>query len=230
MFPYSGVLWEPFNCSDRETAPTYALNAMDALYTNGIIVGNNGASMHDKPLTRAELATILYRMRTADYWQGTTYYTVYNKLDSSKVKDTPNIWISDNAGVFSKRTSITDALQYFYNTTGVRPYLYTARKTADVDAYEIYDDKFRDNGHVVIAYQKDVGFDIYVGTDAAKAIGNDGVRELKRLIMEYWDDADMSYDDAIIDALHEAADTIVKTETVVVPSSFKQPTPIGDWK
>lgn len=230
MFPYNGVLWEPFNCSDRETAPTYALNAMDALYTNGIIVGNNGASMHDKPLTRAELATILYRMRTADYWQGTTYYTVYNKLDSSKVKDTPNIWISDNAGVFSKRTSITDALQYFYNTTGVRPYLYTARKTADVDAYEIYDDKFRDNGHVVIAYQKDVGFDIYVGTDAARAIGNDGVKELKRLIMEYWDDADMSYDDAIIDALHEAADTIVKTETVVVPSSFKQPTPIGDWK
>lgn len=69
-FRYRGTIWEPLVCDDRGEIPTYALNAVDMLYTNRIMVGTDENKFDPEGhLTRAQVVTILYRMATLQYWQ-----------------------------------------------------------------------------------------------------------------------------------------------------------------
>lgn len=70
LFPYEGVLWTPFNCTDRDDIPTYALRAVDGYYTCGVINGTSPTTFSPSGnLTRAEAVTILYRLQTLDFWR-----------------------------------------------------------------------------------------------------------------------------------------------------------------
>lgn len=69
LFPYSGTIWTPFVCDDRDTIPTYALKAVDGYYTCGVINGTSATTFSPEGnLTRAEAVTILYRLQTLGYW------------------------------------------------------------------------------------------------------------------------------------------------------------------
>ncbi len=74
LFPYTGTVWSPFNCKDREEVPTFALQPMDALYTSGTINGTSPDTFSpDGYLTRAEIVTILYRLQSSSYWKNDSW-------------------------------------------------------------------------------------------------------------------------------------------------------------
>ena len=63
IFPYRGTIWRVGSYTDRDKIGTYALNAVDSLYTLGIMVGDDNKSFRPTDsLSRAELVTILYRL------------------------------------------------------------------------------------------------------------------------------------------------------------------------
>lgn len=66
VFPYSGTIWRPMNCGDRDQISTYALDAVDGLYNRNVINGDDKGNFNPgSTLTRGEFVTILYRLATS---------------------------------------------------------------------------------------------------------------------------------------------------------------------
>ena len=66
VFPYSGTIWRPMNCNDRDKISTFALTAVDGLFNRNVFVGDaNGNFNPSGTLTRGEFVTILYRLATS---------------------------------------------------------------------------------------------------------------------------------------------------------------------
>lgn len=66
VIPYTGTIWRPMDCTDREQVSAYALEALDGLYNRNVIKGSTGGNFNPtSTLTRAELVTILYRLATS---------------------------------------------------------------------------------------------------------------------------------------------------------------------
>lgn len=60
---YDGEIWEIANYTDRGSIPAYAIEAVDELYNRGVMVGDeNNRFKPSSDLTRAEIATIIYRL------------------------------------------------------------------------------------------------------------------------------------------------------------------------
>ncbi len=234
LFPYKGTLWTPFNCSDRDSVPTYALRPMDALYTCGIVNGTSPTTFSPSgKLSRAEIVTILYRLQVADYWQTRTVVLKNEKLDSKFVKSQPNIWVDDGADYFDKKTSdVQGAMQYFFNTTGVRPYLVTTDKAKD--AGDIYTEKFQDNGHAVFLITKlndrgGVDVSAYVGSDAKVVIGESELDVLMDKFEEYWNSSTLTASEAVTAFFRTGADDIMSSEITSNPTGWHAPTPVRDY-
>lgn len=65
VFPYNGTIWRPFNCKDRDQVGTNALNAIDGLYNQRILTGDDKGNFNpSSTMTSGEFATILYRLAT----------------------------------------------------------------------------------------------------------------------------------------------------------------------
>lgn len=233
VFPYTGVLWTPFNCSDRDAVNTYALKPLDAMYTLGIITGTSPKTFSPNgTLTRAEIVTVLYRLQNADYWQTRTQVLRNSKLDSKYVKSTPDIWVDDGAKYLTSSTQrdVTDALKYFQSTTGVRPYLVTS--TTNKSAEDIYKSKFNDNGHMVILIVKlndrgGTSTTFYIGSDAKAVVNDAGLEIVKSNFDNYWASNTMSAGESIVAFLRNTADDLMESEIVYNPSSWTAPQPVG---
>lgn len=66
VFPYSGTIWRPMNCNDRDKISTFALTAVDGLFNRNVFVGDaNGNFNPSGTITRGEFVTILYRLATS---------------------------------------------------------------------------------------------------------------------------------------------------------------------
>lgn len=151
MFPYKGTIWTPFHCSDRDNIPTYALNAVDSLYTKGIMMGTSATNFSPEgTLTRAEIVTILYRMQTADYWQ---------KSVTPEVTEVSNEWFYDQSGWLGDGDKTIAAMKAFKTSKGVTPYAIIRTdalgygESASDYAKAQYEDKFGDkstNGVVFV--------------------------------------------------------------------------------
>lgn len=232
MFNYKGTLWTPFNCTDRDQVPTYALRPMDALYTCGVVNGTDGNRFNPAgTLTRAEVVAILYRLQVADYWQTKTAVLKNDKLDSKLVKNSPNIWVDDGAKYFTKTTDVQSAMQYFQTTTGVRPYLVTTSTAKSAE--DIYKSKFTDNGHMVVVLTKlnDRGgysLEVYAGSDAKTIISQEVVELLLDRFDEVWASSTMSSAEAVTSWFRNTADDIMSSEVVTNPSDWKAPTVLRD--
>lgn len=232
LFPYKGTLWEPFNCTDRDTMDTYALRPMDALYTCGIVNGTSDTTFSPNgELSRAEIVTILYRLQVADYWQTKTAVLKGDKLDSKLVKNTPNVWVDDGAKYFSKTSDIQPAMQYFQTTTGVRPYLVTTT-TAKV-AEDVYKSKFTDNGHMLVIITKlndrgGVKVEFYVGSDAKTVITEVALKLVEDKFNEYWNQTTSTAAEAMIAFFRNTADDVMASEVYTNPTGWKAPQPTGD--
>lgn len=236
LFPYGGVLWTPFNCTDRDEVNTYALKPLDATYTLGIITGTSPKTFSPNgTLTRAEIVTILYRLQNADYWQTRTQVLRNSKLDSKYVKNTPDIWVDDGAKYFSSTElrNVTDALKYFQTTTGVRPYLVTS--TTNKSAEDIYKDKFTDNGHMVILIVKlndrgGTNTTFYIGGDARTVVNDLGLDIVERNFNDFWSRSTLTASESIVGFLRNTADDLMESEIVYNPSSWEAPKPVDEAK
>ncbi|MBQ4425432.1 MAG: hypothetical protein II882_06840 [Lachnospiraceae bacterium] len=87
------------------------------------------------------------------------------KLDKGAVSETG--YYQDDLGLIKSRSVLEKGMKYFYDKTGVQPYLYLtdtlgaseimseARMAASVQS--IYDDRFTDEGHALLLFYRNAG-------------------------------------------------------------------------
>lgn len=146
-------------------------------------------------------------------------------LPKQYVTDTGD-WIYDDMGWIRSEATVKKGLRYFYDKTGVMPYLVVVEKV-DGTVYpsgqqvwdygnEVYDNKFTDEGHLVFVLQcEDGGVDYTMagvtGT-MAKTVIDEEALEILYDYMDYNFNTDKSEDDMFADTFKSAADRImVKT-------------------
>ena len=132
-------------------------------------------------------------------------------------------WIDDQVDWLSNEKTVTEALQYFENKTGVQPYLiitdtvYGKSDFTDSEAEQwlgdVYWDKFNDDGHMIVAfveYEDSVYVDyVYTGRLANGTIDE----EARNIIMDkfdlYYTDSSLSDDEYFAKVFRSSADTIM---------------------
>ena len=146
----------------------------------------------------------------------------HKKLAKSEC-DLSDAWLSDRAEWIDDEAKVTKALRYFYEKTGSQPYLVIATdidgKTDFTDAEGedwangIYDERFDDDGHTVVAFveyaESEYAYYIIAGREAQSVIDREA-REIIADEINYWY-TDSSLDDSAYFAkvFRESADTIM---------------------
>ena len=146
----------------------------------------------------------------------------HKKLPASACK-TSDAWLDDRANWIASESQVISALRYFYDKTGSQPYLVIATdidgKTDFTDAEGedwangIYDERFDDDGHTVVAFveyaESEYAYYIIAGREAQSVIDQEA-REIIADEINYWY-TDSSLDDSAYFAkvFRESADTIM---------------------
>ena len=155
-------------------------------------------------------------------------------LSSSVVKYVDE-WISDEYGWLTNQKKVEQALEYFYNETGVQPYLAITEDLAGAGveptdeqlgryAETIYNNLFSDNGHlvyVICEYDDDYVTDyIQIGDAAASVIDMEARDIIFNKVRGYYFDDSISTDDFFAKVFRESADQIMGNN-IVVPKLSK---------
>ena len=122
----------------------------------------------------------------------------FQKLD---LKGTVDVGYTYDAG-FTEGSGMTEAACYeFYTKTGIPLFFYTVseynKPVSTCDAYttDLYDDLFKDENHVLIAYYDNVNWWSWeIGKKAEDVISDYEVERLLDKIDEYWYDESLSND------------------------------------
>ncbi len=170
------------------------------------------------------------------YSQTTTVSTTAReKLDSSKVTLTD--YYDDQAGDWiDDEDQLLDGLEYFYQKTGVQPYVIilpngTTTSTSELasQAEELYPTLFSDEGHFLLVFCDDgngsFNCGYYVGGDA-ESIMDDEALQILAENLEYQYDHATDDEEVFSEAFRDTADSIMATSstTTTTTSSGK---PIG---
>lgn len=133
----------------------------------------------------------------------------------------------DSIGWVRSPKTVEKGLKYFYEKTGVMPYLVITTAANMGEPYgvtgedcwnyanKIYDEKFTDEGHMVFVFQSEDQSDYYnmaacTGMQAKVVIDDD---EALEILYDYFDanwSSDKSEDDMFADSFIQAADRIMK--------------------
>lgn len=154
---------------------------------------------------------------------------------SSSVVSYVDEWISDDHNWLINQRKVEQALEYFYNETGVQPYLVITEDLvgAGVEptkeqlgeyAETIYNNLFSDNGHmvyVICEYDYDSVIDyIQIGDAAASVIDMDARDIIYNKVREYYFNDSISTDDFFVKVFKESADQIMGND-IEVPKLSK---------
>lgn len=157
--------------------------------------------------------------------------TVASTVNREKLASTAvvksDFWLEDEWKWLDNPARVTSALKYFYEKTGVQPYLWIVEgfegyNNSDVtDAVILeqlqmkYDSLYTDSGHMIYLFfepEPDTFIDAFQIGDAAKTV-IDG--ESKEIIMSnartYYEDYSLSNDEYFSKILRNSADTIMRT-------------------
>jgi len=143
-------------------------------------------------------------------------------LEKKYVTDTGE-WLEDSLGWIRSQATVKKGLKYFYDKTGVMPYLVvteTINQSVHPTGQEawdygnlIYDDHFDDEGHLVFVFQcEDNGTDYTMAgiTGAmAKTVIDDEALEILYDYMDYYFNSDVTEDEMFSGAFRDAADRIM---------------------
>lgn len=149
---------------------------------------------------------------------------------SSSVVTYVDKWISDEYEWLTNQKKVEQALEYFFNETGVQPYLVITEDLAGAGveptneqlgeyAEKIYNDLFSDSGHmvyVICEYDEDAAIDyIQIGDAAASVIDMEARDIIYNKVREYYFDGSISTDDFFVKVFRESADQIMGNNMVV---------------
>lgn len=145
-------------------------------------------------------------------------------LDKSTVNETD--YFTDEAGWISNQTELTKGLKYFYDKTGVQPYVYItdningssstnlSNEEMSNFANQLYDQLFTDEAHLLLVFYEPVSsqyMDYYVtGTQAKSVIDSEAGDILLDYIDRYYYDNNLSDEEVFSKAFHDSADRIME--------------------
>ncbi|WP_313468329.1 TPM domain-containing protein, partial [Carnobacterium sp.] len=145
-------------------------------------------------------------------------------LDKSSVNETA--YFTDEAGWIGNQTELTKGLKYFYDKTGVQPYVYitdnidgsTSTNVTNEEmanfANQLYDELFTDEAHLLLVFYEPVPSqytDYYVtGTQAKSVIDAEAGDILLDYIDRYYYDNSLSDEEVFSRAFQNAADRIME--------------------
>ena len=144
-------------------------------------------------------------------------------LNKSSVNETA--YFTDEAGWISNQTELTKGLKYFYDKTGVQPYVYitdningsTSTNLSNEEmsnfANQLYDELFTDEAHLLLVFYEPVQYqymDYYMtGTQAKSVIDTEAGDILLDYIDRYYYD-DLSDEEFFSQSFQDAADRIME--------------------
>lgn len=178
------------------------------------------------------------------------------KLDSSLVKPI-DTYLHDGGNILLDENELEDALVYFYNKTGVQPYIYTtpavsgdnlpSEESMEALGMKVWYDTFEDEGHflLMITPVQDFHYDYYfyylTGDDAWSVMDDEAANILVSAFNYYYNESG-SYDKALHTAFTLTADRIMGTPganpgnpdlpgnsdtEVQLPDTEKKSSPVG---
>lgn len=143
------------------------------------------------------------------------------KLDSNLIK-TSNQWIDDQANWLTDTSKVKSALQYFYDKTGVQPYLMIydniENKTTDSSIIEQFmqnkmDTLFEDQGHIIFLFYepKESEFYRYILTGAASdTVVDSNACDIIYSITDKYYVSDLNENDYFCKIFRDSADKMMK--------------------
>ena len=130
------------------------------------------------------------------------------KLDSRYV--TRTAFYEDKAGWITSSARLEKGLRYFYEKTGVQPFLYvvedingnTNPSNSEMDAYcaALYDELFEDEGHMLVVSYGYIGYWYYVGYSAETVLDAEALDIFETYVDHYADD--LVYDQIDLDEFY----------------------------
>jgi len=146
------------------------------------------------------------------------------KLDAS-VCVSSDAWIDDRLGWLADTGQVTDAMRYFYQKTGVQPYLLICdslggkgREITDAEAEEelrlLYDSLYSDEGHMIYAFMEYADSQyitwIYTGRAADTVVDSDARGIFLSNADRYYTDSSLTDDGYFSRIFRKSADAIMK--------------------
>ena len=154
-----------------------------------------------------------------------------DKLSASECIPMPSAqMLDDELGWITNKQSVIGAMDDFYESTGVQPYLLICNnlggKGGDITEAEaeatliaLYKSKFNDEGHMILAfmeYETSLYIPyIYVGEDAAKVINDNSKKIILDTINSFYTDTSLTDDEYFIKIFDDSAYVIIDATTVL---------------
>lgn len=152
-------------------------------------------------------------------------------LPSGSVNETE--YFTDEVNWIGNRTQMTDGLRYFYQETGIQPYVYITDRLPGIDtvnmddienyANQLYEDLFTDEAHLLLLFYEpfeaigpygDQYISYYVaGTQAKQVIDTEAGDILLDYIDRNYYDSSLSEEQFFSNSFKEAADRIMEVTT-----------------
>ncbi len=146
------------------------------------------------------------------------------KLESNLCKESSQ-WIDDELGWLKSQSSVRKSMQYFYDQTGVQPYLiitdnvngegyYLTDDEAKEYLEDVYDSLYSDEGHMIFLFvefspSRYVTY-IYTGTAAGSVIDSSAREIMLGIADRYYTDPDLTDDEYFETIFETSADTLMQ--------------------
>lgn len=143
------------------------------------------------------------------------------KLDSPSLVVTDD-YVDDRLGWIGSEDVLVDGMRYFYEQTGVQPYLVITDHISDDDydfseetekkfANELYDSKFTDQAHIVIVFQEknSIYHSFYLVGAEAKTVVDDEAGEILLDYIDHYYYSDLDEDEMFARVFRESADRMM---------------------
>lgn len=168
-----------------------------------------------------------YMMGSSNDSSGKVVQSTIERQKLTDIDAYDNDCIDDEVGWLDNKTRTAQELKYFYDMTGVQPYVvlhrYDPLLTEDVKkeqwAQRYYDENIGvENGFLYVYFEEadadKIGYMAYVnGKQTSAVMDSQAVEIFWNYIDKHWQDANLSMDDVLIRTFNETADTIMKVST-----------------
>lgn len=147
-------------------------------------------------------------------------------LEKGAVNETG--YYEDNVGYLSNKTLLESGLKYFYQKTGVQPYIYLTGEINGSTEYpsesdlktfaeSMYDRKFTDNAHLLLVFFDNLSgeytFWYCIGSQATSVIDAEAGDILAQYLDRYFNDSSLSDEEFFSKAFRDTADRIMAVTT-----------------
>ncbi len=143
-------------------------------------------------------------------------------LPASAVEETN--YYTDEGGWITSSSTLESGMRYFYEKTGVQPYLYilpngTTTSTDELaeQAEELYSELFSDEGHFIIVFCDDnnesynVGY--WIGSTAESVLDNEAITIFAQYLARNYEDDSISDEEVFSNTYVDTADRIMNVTT-----------------